>query len=583
MNATKNNNVIIHDADNEQWLLLEDPVDILVANDHVSLQSVLKEVENQARNQRHYVAGFVAYEAASAMNSALKTKPSANFPLAWFGVYGQAKTIDFPLSANETTHEITWRRTIDEKGYKTAIKRVRDYIREGDTYQVNYSFRLRTPLKQDPWLLFIQMIHAQGYGYGAFINTTDWCICSASHELFFSLKDNTLTSKPMKGTVARGHVSEDDKRQAEWLQNSDKNRAENLMIVDMVRNDMGQVVEVGSVETTSLFDLEKFPTLWQMTSTVKGKTDKGIKDIFTALFPAASITGAPKARTMEIISDLETDPRKIYTGSIGLVRPDNSAQFNVAIRTVLVDKKTKEAEYGVGGGIVWDSEATSEFDECQTKARILTHIQPKFSLFETLLWTPEDRIFLLQYHLDRLMDSANYFSWDIDIEKVKEKLDETTMAFSTGQHRLRLLVSLSGKITIETQTHKAITGDYRLHLANDPVHAGIDPFLYHKTTERQVYDDSLKAFPDFDDVLLFNQHGEVTESCIANIVVECNGELLTPPISCGLLAGTYRRYLLEKARIKQQIITIDDLKTCSRFYLINSVRGMWQVALSINR
>lgn len=577
--AVATNTSVLFDANSGQWLQFKDPVEIYKAGDHASVLTVLHEVEAQVRNN-NYAVGFVSYEAAPAFEQALTVNSNGSVPLAWFAIYPEARKFEFPDVPGTSLDSLSWQLSIDNSEYHSALARIKKYIHEGDTYQVNYTFRMRTPFHEDPWDLFVHMIHAQGYGYGAYIDSCEFCICSASHELFFSCENNRLTSKPMKGTVPRGLYARADRDQAEWLRNSAKNRAENLMIVDMVRNDLGQVAETGSVRTCSLFDIEKYPTLWQMTSTVEADTRAGISGIFQALFPPASITGAPKARTMEIIAELEHEARKIYTGSIGFIRPDRSAQFNVAIRTVLIDKKHNAAEYGVGGGIVWDSETQNELEECYTKARVLTYVQEEFDLLETILWTPEQGYYLLPLHLQRLLESAEYFSRRLDPVLIRARLEETAAGLPPQRQRVRLRVTRSGEPLIETTPVTENPETYRLHLASYPVDAENDIFLYHKTTRRQTYEAMCMEFPEYDDVLLFNNRQEVTESCIANIVVEINGELVTPPVHCGLLPGIYRQYLLEQKKIREEIITLADLRNCAAVSLINSVRGRWDVTLS---
>jgi len=382
----------------------------------------------------------------------------------------------------------------------------------------------------------------------------------------------------MKGTVGRGRWYEEDRAQAEWLRQSEKNRAENLMIVDMVRNDMGRLAAVGSVTVPRLFALEPYPTLWQMTSTVQGVTDAGLAAVFSALFPAASITGAPKIRTMEIIADLESAPRRIYTGTVGFVAPDGRAQFNVAIRTVLVDRETAMAEFGVGGGVVWDSEEASEFAECRVKARVLSHVQPEFQLLETLLWEPGSGYFLFEEHLQRLAQSAAYFGRPVDLEAVRRHLGACVDGLPPLPHRVRLLVANDGTAATQCQPVAVPDRPPRICLARTPVNTA-DVFLYHKTTARDVYEKALAACPGMDDVLLWNERGEITESTIANVVVALDGALCTPPVSCGLLGGVFREWLLRQGNVSERVIRVEDLPRCSAVYLVNSVRRMRQATL----
>ena len=529
-------------------------------------------------NNGLYAAGFVSYEAAPAFDPALTTHPPDDFPLAWFGLYpAPCRIADPGLTASTSTDisfDIPWQATVNADDYREAIRKIKNWIGKGETYQVNYTFRLRAPFHGDPRQIFTQMIRTQGSGYGAFVNTERWTLCSASPELFFSLSNRNLTCRPMKGTAPRGLTRQDDDRQAAELAASSKNRAENVMIVDMVRNDMGRLAQ--EVHVTDLYRIEKYPTLWQMTSEVHCMTDAGFTDIFRALFPAASITGAPKVQTTKLIADLEDSPRRIYTGAIGFLTPDKRAQFNVAIRSLLIDKQNETAEYGVGGGIVWDSETDSELDECHVKARILIRSHPEFELLESFLWTPAGGYHFLQEHLERLTDSASYFTWQMDPKVIRGTLDEFAQNLRGCPHKIRLLLSRNGKIHIEGVPLIALPTPYRIGLAHSPIDPH-DVFLYHKTTRRIVYDQALAEAPGYDDLLLWNERGELTESCRANLIIELDGMLLTPPVSCGLLPGTCRASLLQKGLIREGKIHRNDLKRCTAVYLANAVRGRWQV------
>jgi para-aminobenzoate synthetase/4-amino-4-deoxychorismate lyase len=574
--------VVLYDARNRQWLFFHRPLQVHVANSLESVVSTLRAVEHQVTIDHLHAAGFIAYEAGPAFDPALAVRSPGAFPLLWFGIYREPEKISFPPLAQESPANIFWEPSVSEKEYRLSLSKIKAYIQAGDTYQVNYTFRLRAPFFEDPWRLFVQMIHAQGYGYAAFVNTERWTICSASPELFFTLEAEELISRPMKGTASRGLMQAEDLERAAWLQHSEKNRAENVMIVDMVRNDMGRIADVGSVEVPSLFDVEKYPTLWQMTSTVRCRTKASITDIFRAFFPAASITGAPKVRTMQIISELENAPRRIYTGTVGFVSPGRKAQFNVAIRTVLVDRLSHTSEYGVGGGIVWDSEKADELQECYTKARILVQPTPSFALLETILWIPQEGYFLLDGHLNRLRDSSAYFSRPVDIEAIREKLNDLARELPPRPHRIRLVVPQENEPTLEAHILSPPLQPYRIRLAKTPIHSR-DPFLYHKTTHRHVYERALAESPGYDDVLLWNEREEVTESCIANVLVEVDGRLLTPPVHCGLLSGTYRSLLLKQDKVREEMIHVQDLSRCSKIYLVNSVRGIWEASLELKR
>ncbi|HEY9698965.1 MAG TPA: aminodeoxychorismate synthase component I [Trichocoleus sp.] len=567
------NSVLLHHAKQQQWLLFREPIALYQASQPEEVIPLLEAIEQRVDAEQLYAAGFLAYEAAAGFDPNLVVRSSNDaFPLVWFGLYQSPTPVELPQFKKSSCPTLDWQSSITNDTYQAAIHQIKNYIRSGDTYQVNYSFRLRSDCNFDAWNLFLHLVQAQGAGYSAYVQTPDWLICSASPELFFTLEGNELISRPMKGTVARGLWQAQDDQQASWLRQSTKNQAENLMIVDMVRNDMGQIAETGTVKVPELFELEQYPTLWQMTSTVQCTAKASFTEMMRSMFPAASITGAPKTRTMEIISELEDSPRKIYTGSLGFLAPKRKAQFNVAIRTLLIERQKSTAEYGIGGGIVWDSAEDTELAECYTKAKILTQSLPEFSLLETLLWTPTEGYFLLDYHLARLQNSAAYFSYSIDLEAIRQALISFPIHL-TAPHRIRLLISQQGKIVIEQQPWIQTVQTVRLALAKIPIDS-TNPFLYHKTTHRSIYEQMKQTCPDAEDVLLWNERGEITESCIANVVIEQNGELFTPPIESGLLAGTYRAYLLEQRKIQEKVISLTDLLSCTQIYLINSVRKL---------
>jgi para-aminobenzoate synthetase/4-amino-4-deoxychorismate lyase len=576
------NSVVIHDATQHKWLHFRDPLRIITAHRIEEVVPALNVIEELVSKGGLYAAGFIAYEAAPAFDSALAVKEDGVFPLVWFGLYDEPEEVSLPTTqASHQDQPLLWQPSVRQEAYKNAIERIKRYIEAGDTYQVNFTFRLRSPFRGDPWSYFIELARAQDASYSAFVNTQEWIICSASPELFFQLDHNELISRPMKGTAPRGLMQHDDRAQADGLYHSEKDRAENVMIVDMVRNDMGRIADTGSVHVSSLYEVEKYPTLWQMTSTVRARTEAGLCEILKALFPPSSITGAPKPRTMEIIAELEHTPRRIYTGSVGFMSPLRTAQLNVAIRTVLIDKAQGEAEYGVGGGIVWDSIDTMEFEECQTKARILTQRVPDFFLLESILWTPEEGYFLLPYHLARLADSAAYFSFSADMDAIRNKLDSLGRTLPKAAHKVRLLVARDGGITLQYEAlDDAVAQPLHCCLAPAPIDPS-HPFLYHKTTNRGVYDQALAALPGYADCILWNEKGEVTESCIANVVVELDGELYTPPIQCGLLPGTYRALLLEQNKVKEGVIRKEDLAKSPHIYLISSVRKEREVIVDL--
>jgi para-aminobenzoate synthetase/4-amino-4-deoxychorismate lyase len=578
------NSIVIHDAAQHKWLHFQNPKRIVSTHRIEEVVPALKAIEEHVTKDGLYAAGFIAYEAAPAFDSALAVNEDGAFPLLWFGLYEEPEEVSLPTTqASHQDQPLTWQSSVRRAAYEDAIERIKRYIEAGDTYQVNFTVRLRSPFAGDPWPFFVELTRAQDASYSAFVTTQDWIVCSASPELFFQLAGEELISRPMKGTAPRGLMLHDDRKQAEWLYHSEKDRAENVMIVDMMRNDIGRIARTGSVRWDSLYEVEKYPTLWQMTSTVTARTEVGLCKILQALFPPASITGAPKPRTMEIIAELEHTPRRIYTGSVGFMSPHRTAQFNVAIRTVLIDKFKGEAEYGVGGGIVWDSIDKMEFEECQTKARVLTLRIPDFSLLESILWTPEEGYFLLPYHLKRLADSAAYFSFSADMDEIHDKLASLAHTLFKTAHKVRLLVAKDGGITVQSEALGNTAAQPQHYCLSPAPVDSANPFLYHKTTNRQVYEQALGACPGYADCILWNEKGEVTESSIANVVVELDGVLYTPPIECGLLPGTYRALLLELGKVKERVIRIDDLAKSPHVYLISSVRKQREIVVDVDR
>ncbi len=542
----------------------------------------LNRIEERVEREGLQAAGFVSYEAAPAFDEALKVHPDGDFPLLWFGLFERSEEIILPEpDASDIAESIDWEPSISREDYREAVRRIREHLLAGNTYQVNYTFRLRAAFAGEPWELFLRMAASQQGLYGAFLHAGRWAILSASPELFFRLDGEKAESRPMKGTAPRGPTREADSLSALTLKQSEKNRAENIMIVDMVRNDMGRIGRMGSVRADALFEMEAYPTLWQMTSTVTCLTDASVSGVFHALFPPASVTGAPKPGTMKIIRELERDPRRIYCGAAGFILPGRIAQFNVAIRTVLVDLDRRTAEYGLGSGVVWDSETGDEYEECLLKAKILTRSVPAFSLLETLLWTPEEGYFLLDAHIGRMAESADYFSIPADPAGWRESLDATAADLPRARHKVRLTVNRKGitECGAELLPEPRTSGPVRVCLSLSPVDSS-DPFLYHKTTHRSVYDEARRGRPGCDDVILWNERNEVTESSIANIFVESDGGLWTPPVSSGLLAGTYRGWMLSRGLIRERILPVDELRKCDRILLVNSVQGEREAVLA---
>jgi para-aminobenzoate synthetase/4-amino-4-deoxychorismate lyase len=515
--------------------------------------SVLEFAEREARNGSH-VAVMLSYEAAPAFDSAFITHPPSDFPLAWASILDDGCDDDHIAPALSTT----WTPLVTRDEYDRSVTRIKDLIAAGDTYQVNYSFPLTSSFNGDTRAWYRDLCIAQGADYSVYLDLGRYQVLCLSPELFFERRGNHVMTRPMKGTVRRGRWPAEDRELAHWLANSAKDRAENVMIVDLLRNDLGKVSIPGSVQVSSLFDLERFETVWQMTSTVEATLRDGtsLVDLMRALFPCGSITGAPKIRTMQIIRELERFPRGAYTGAIGLLKQGGDCVFNVAIRTVVIDTETGVATFGVGGGVVIDSTAEREYEECLVKSRFLHATTEEFQLFESIL-LEDGEYFLLEDHLARLNESAEYFGF---VEtRMNADLERIAIENPRGSFKVRLVLWKDGRVEIQVV---AIEGEIKsVSLATEPVDSS-DRFLYHKTTRRRGGDNEI----------FWNERGEITESSIANIVVEIDGELCTPPIECGLLPGVFRKHLLAQGKIKERVITIEEFQNAKKFFLINSVR-----------
>jgi len=559
-------------GDSLAWLSFRDPVATLIAEEISEVLPLLRQIDSAIERGLH-AAGFLSYESAPAFDTAMRVRAAGDLPLAWFGLFEKPEIVESPTeSPPSSTLPWQWQPSVSENDYQRAIESIHRAISRGDTYQINYTFPLEAPFDGDARSLFDALVRGQQSRCCAFVDIGRWVLCSASPELFFRLEAERLVSRPMKGTAPRGRTLEEDERSAEWLQASPKNRAENVMIVDMMRHDLGRIATPGSVEVSDLWQLEKYPSLFQLTSTVEARTRAPLSEIFQALFPCASITGAPKIRAMEIIADLETLPRGAYTGAIGYAAPGRKARFNVAIRTVQVDRQAGLARFGTGGGIVAESVATEEWEEARTKALVLGTTAPEFRLLETIRWDPEEGFSLLERHLSRLARSAQYFDFEFQPGLLEGRLQKASEEWPREVHRVRLLVDSSGKPEIEAEPLRPDDQVWKLALARHPVDRR-DRFLFHKTTHREVYDSKITDFPDHDDVVLWNEEGEITETTIANLVLRVKGELVTPALDSGLLPGTLRDELLEEGTISERVVTLEDLQRAEEIFLINSVRG----------
>ena len=558
-------------------LVLRHPYRVMVATCPEQVRSVIEQAEAMSRDGA-WVAGYVAYEAAPAFDAALEVhEPKPGLPLAWFAAFRSA--VREPTARVGSYRMGTWHPEISEQEHEAGVAAIRALIAIGDTYQANYTFRLRGKVEGDLQSVYADLLEAQRGEYQAFLNTGDHAVVSASPELFFRWDGRRIENRPMKGTMPRGRWEQEDRRYQELLLASGKNRAENVMIVDLLRNDLGRIARFGTVKVERLFEIERFETVWQMTSTVAAETrpGTGLFDIFAAMFPCGSVTGAPKTRTMQIIRSLETSPRGIYCGAIGLLAPPGSglprAEFSVAIRTLLVDGKDRSAEYGVGGGVVHESTAADEYREAMVKAKILQSRRRPVTLLETMRWDPGTGIWLLDRHLNRLRSSARYLGITLQEARIGSLIDGLG---GDRRLRVRLMVPEGGEPYLE-----AFPLDVRDHVAGLAVDTRpidrTDLLRYHKTTRRASYEEAAARHPEADDVVLVNDRGEAVETTVANLVVKYGDGWVTPPREAGCLPGVYREELIDEGVLEERTVSIQDLARADGVALINSVQG-WRPA-----
>ncbi len=579
---------------------LEGHLGTLVAHQADQVVPALGAVE-EATATGCWAAGFVSYDAAPGLDPCLTVPagppgvPPGRVPLVWFGLFERCRAVA-PVSEEEPCGPaLAWTLATTYPAYRRKVAAVRAAIAEGRVYQCNLTERFEASSRGDPEALYRSLALAQRGRYSAYVGTGDLAVASASPELFFEWRGDQVVTQPMKGTARRGRWAAEDQAAAAALVASAKDRAENVMIVDLLRNDLGRLGLWGSVEVRALFELERLETVWQLTSTVTARLppDARLVDIFRALFPSGSVTGAPKPAAMALISQLETSPRQVYCGAVGLVAPralSNQGQvararFNVAIRTAVVDRASGTARYGAGGGLTWSSRANDEWDELHAKARLLALEPRPFRLLETMRYDPADTeqgpfglagVHNADGHLSRLASSAAYFGFSCDLRRVVTAL-LAAIGGAGGPQRVRLLLDRHG--APEVQVGEVPPAPEVTRLVVDPEPVDLDgPWAFHKTTRREPYETRAARHPEADDVVLVNGRGEVTETTTANLAVRTEGQWWTPPVACGCLPGVGRARLLAAGVLAERVITLSDLLVAQEVALISSLRG-WRRAV----
>jgi para-aminobenzoate synthetase / 4-amino-4-deoxychorismate lyase len=588
------------DQENHLSYIFTDPIKIIQTNYLSKVRSCFKQIE-QAKKSGYYVSGFISYETGYIISDKFKKLhiPQLDFPLIWMGVFKNPLVFDHQKNKFISNHKMPSFSTqenfiskyeldnlkldISQAEYIRNIEKIKRLIETGDTYQVNYTTKYKFNFHGSSLALYKQLRDNQAIPYGALIKNPDFDILSFSPELFFSQDKHKLTVKPMKGTASRGINPSEDIQNKKALAADIKNQAENLMIVDLLRNDLGKISQTSSVEVKELFKVETYKTLLQMTSTISSRLKKNTSlfEMFFSLFPSGSITGAPKIRTMEIINQLEQEPRGVYTGAIGFFAPKNKAIFNVAIRTIAI--KSNKGEIGIGGGITYGSDPIAEYNECLLKAKFLT--LPEVKLIETMLWKEKIGFYLLANHLNRLKQSADFFKYPYTKKTILQNLDKLTLRLNTKHsYRVRLLLDQSGKISLEPTIilNKNPDLEQKIILSKKQTNSA-DIFLYHKTTNRKLYTAEYEKYKKmgFFDVIFCNEKNRITEGAISNIFIKQKEIYYTPPIQCGVLPGVFRNYFINQKNLKiqEKILELKDLNSAEAIYCTNAVRGLTEVKL----
>jgi len=556
--------------------IFTDTIKELKTKDIKEVKHLLAEVEAY-QNQGYYAVGYVSYEAAPAFETKFEVidGPLMSEYLLYFTIHESVQTEPTPLTYKPIALPKSWQELTSAEEYKAAIEHIHHHIRQGDTYQVNYTVQLQQNITADPFAIYNRLVVEQNAHYNAFIQHDDVSIISVSPELFFKKDGDGLTTRPMKGTTNRGLTTETDLKQAQWLAQDQKNRSENMMIVDLLRNDMNRISKIGSENVKSLCLVEQYSTIWQMTSTIETQLlpNSSLGDIFQALFPCGSITGAPKIATMAIIKDVEKQARGVYCGAIGILLPNGPTIFNVAIRTLQM--QGNKAIYGVGGGITWDSKWEAEYEETKQKSAVLYRQNPKFDLISTGR-IHRGKLLFLKEHLNRLQESSRYFSYPFNKEEVQNQVEDLcqSLDFDTD-YRLKMSLAKNGELTFE---HNQLTGladvfcQARLVEQTHPLDS---PYTYFKTSYRPHI--SLEPHEQ----IYYNQKKELLETSIGNLVLKIEDQLYTPPVHLGLLNGIYRQSLIANNQVTERVLTLDNLKQAQAIYGCNAVRGLYELKVDI--
>ena len=552
--------------------IFTDAIKELKTKDIKEVKPLLDELEAY-QNEGYYAVGYVSYEAAPAFETKFQVidGPLMSEYLLYFTVHETVQTEPIPLTYDPITLPKSWQELTTAEEYKAAIEHIHHHIRQGDTYQVNYTVQLQQNLTADPFAIYNRLVVEQNAHYNAFIQHDDVSIISISPELFFKKDGDKLTTRPMKGTTNRGLTTETDLAQARWLAQDQKNRSENMMIVDLLRNDMNRISKIGSEDVKSLCQVEQYSTVWQMTSTIETQLlpNSRLSDVFQALFPCGSITGAPKIATMEIIKKVEKQPRGVYCGAIGILVPQGPSIFNVAIRTLQMEGT--KAIYGVGGGITWDSNWEAEYEETKQKAAVLYRQNPKFDLISTGR-IHQGKLLFLEEHIKRLQESSQYFDYPFNAEKAHYQVEAMCQSLDLNtDYRLKISLAKDGELKFEHSQLTNLSDDFCQARLVEQRHPLDSPYTFFKTSYRPHLSIELH------EQIYYNHEGQLLETSIGNIVLKIEDQLYTPPVHLGLLNGIYRQSLIAVNKLKEKVLTVKDLKQAQAIYGCNAVRGLYEL------
>lgn len=573
--------VLLDDQKTGVTRFFRDPIRIISADHPDDLDAAFESIE-AAQNAGQYIAGFLSYELGYLLEPSLRPLwQKTETPLLNLGVFESGPEPapgDCLYTADIPDLKLTPSWTFEV--YKDRFRKIQRYLKAGDVYQINLTFPMTGQTEALAHQIYAAFRRTQLGRYGGVVSLGGTDIISFSPELFFEKKDMSLRMRPMKGTRPRLADPLSDQALLKQMRDEPKSQAENLMIVDLLRNDLSRLCEAGSVTVPELFALETYPTLHQMTSQVEGRLteNKNWQEIFTGLFPCGSVTGAPKIRAMEIIKELESRPRGAYCGSVGYIAPNGDACFNVAIRTV--QKTGQNIRYDVGSGIVLDSEPEDEYRECLLKARILT--APRKGFFETFRWERETGYQRLEAHKKRFLKASEAFNIHIHPDEIDRVLNAQTFEFGDVPYRVRLSYDFLSGLSLEATPLKDIAvplkvavSQYRLTQARQTT--------AHKVESRNFYDGErtrLKSLLDLDidEVLFLNEEDSLSEGSFTSLFIEENGKLVTPHLK-NILPGVFRAELIKQEKAIEDIISLSRLREAKNVYVGNSLRGLMKVEL----